>query len=228
MQVGMGVGERLTAAGIAISSGSKVETTNVDRASEGIELNSPPDILIGDLDYHRYHLFRSCNPPMASPMHYPQAKYFQGPRYWEGSGRLNGNIPPYMGMNMLHPLGGLAPSLHSLSRMGGGNYPPRGFASYGNEETSPKPRGGTGTYLPNPVRITACSSLLLLKYGSVENHSIFISSKGYSVGQKLVSCVGILIPWPVTCDQHILSGGSGCTQTIVLIKLLSPNRRSFS
>lgn len=203
MQVGMGVGERLTAAGIAISSGSKAETTNVDRASEGIELNSPPDILIGDLDYHRYHLLRSCNPPMASPMHYPQAKYFQGPRYWEGSGRLNGNILPHMGM--LHPLGGLAPSIHSPSRMGGGNYPPRGFASYGNEETSPKPRGGTGTYLPNPVRITACS------YCSLEIHSTFISSKGYSVGQNLMSCVGTLIPCPVTCDQHILPGGSGCT-----------------
>lgn len=171
MQVGMGVIERLTAAGIAISSGSKVETTNVDRASEGIELNSPPDILIGDLDYHRYHLLRSCNPPMASPMHYPQAKYFQGPQYWEGSGRQNGNIFPYMGMNVLHTFGALAPSLHSPSRMGSGNYPPRGFASYGNEETSPKPRGGTGTYLPNPVRLNACSSFLLLNYGSLENHS---------------------------------------------------------
>lgn len=94
----------------------------MDGASESIELNSPPDILRSDLDYHRYLPSRSGNPLMAGPMHYPQSKYFQGPRYLEGTGRLNGNIP----------------------------------------------RDSTGTYLPNPVRITAalvsyCSNMAVLK-----------------------------------------------------------------
>ena len=159
----MGGGARVKMAGMSISTGAKLDSVNMERGFEIVEPRDvSSDILSGDFEQHMSileHWQLSHNPPFLTPMPghppYPTVKFLPRPRHWDGPGRPNVNMNPHLGVNSSHQLGGLASSLHSPGRMGvvGGNFQSRGFAGYGNEETLPKPRGGTGTYIPNPVKV---------------------------------------------------------------------------
>lgn len=139
--------------GAVISPSNKMEMSHVERISE-------EDILFGHLKDQKEYSLRlfqdSCmvfsNPNFAT-------MFPQGPQLWEGSGRHKGNLNPHVGPNVAHPPGIAGLSFTPRGRVPDGMQQPWGFFIHGNEDTLPKSRVGTGTYLPNTVRLTRHQSL---------------------------------------------------------------------
>jgi hypothetical protein len=160
MQVGMGFAERPKGAGAVISPRNQVETSNVERMSDEA---GPDDILCGSSKDHKEKLllsFQYSCMGFLSPSFATRSP--KGPQLWEGSGRQKGNLNFHAGPNISQPLGGAGPSYPSRGRVAEATQQSRGFAFHGNEDTLPKPRAGTGAYLPSPVRCNVCTNLLNL------------------------------------------------------------------
>ncbi|KAJ6853532.1 uncharacterized protein M6B38_249565 [Iris pallida] len=114
-----------------------------------------PDILNSDFASHWQNLQfgRLCqNNQSPGPLVYPSPTmvppvYVQGHVPWEGPGR-----PVSTNLNFVTQFMNYGPRLVPVAPLQSGpNRPSAVFQRYGDE--APRFRGGTGTYLPNPVRI---------------------------------------------------------------------------
>ncbi len=165
MQIGLGVGERLKAAGIPISTSYGKDRLNKEIGREGANHSDwTSDILRGDFEHYLRNLEygRWCqNPqtpePMLLPAHMlqqPSANMLQVHQHLqEASQKLNVNI------THPHVLGsGPAVLLPSAGWEGMGSYQRHNFTGYGSEEASSKLGGSTSTYLSNHVSMSAYSN----------------------------------------------------------------------
>jgi hypothetical protein len=156
VQIGLGVGERLKAAGIPISTSYGKDRLNEEIGREGANHSDwTSDILRGDfehylrnLDYGRWCQNPQTPEPMLLPAHMlqqPSANILQVHQHLqEASQKLNVNI------THPHVLGsGPAVLLPSAGWEGMGSYQRHNFTGYGSEESSSKLGGSTSTYLSN-------------------------------------------------------------------------------
>lgn len=112
------------------------------------------DILNSDFVSHWHNLQygRFCqNPRLSSPLMYPSPVmvppvYLQGRCPWDGPGR-----PLATNMNLFTQLVGYGPRLVPVTSLQSAASRPAGIYQRYMDEI-PRYRGGTGTYLPNPVR----------------------------------------------------------------------------
>lgn len=138
--------------GAVISPSNKMETAHVERISEDILFSDQKDMKQQFLQLFQNSRIYYSNSNFAS-------MFQQVPHLWEGSSRLKGNLNSHIGLNISHPPGVAGPSYASRGRLPDGMHQPRGFPIHGNEDTLPKPRVGTGAYLPHPVRLMPHRSL---------------------------------------------------------------------